>query len=375
MKKKILMVGPLPPTIGGITTFITGVLESDLYRRYKFITFGTERPTFGIVRDVRDYTLIFRIGLTCLVKSIMTTIFHILLFPFVLITKSPNLVHINTSTYWSFWENVVYILLLKLFFKKTIIHIHGGEFDKFYKDSNCILKFLMKRILNLPERVIFLSEKWKNFFTDIIPPNKIVVLENFVNFSKYAKTRRKIDLHEDKIKVLFIGGAGAKTKGIYDIFQSIPTIVRQHKNICFVFVACANIDLDINYKWVEINSHVQILDYVHGDEKIKIFSSSDIFILPSYAEGLPIAMLEAMAAGLPIIATSVGAIPEVIEDRRNGFLIKTGDYHALAEKILTLAKDKKLRQRMGKNNIEKIIKQYDRKVIMKKLNSVYEKLL
>ena len=375
-KKKILMVGPLPPTVGGITTFITGILESELNRKYKFITFGTERPTFGIVRDVGDYTLLFRVGLPCLVKSIISTISHLLMFPFVLIMKSPNLVHIHTSTYWSFWENAVYILVSNLFFKKTIIHIHGGAFNKFYKDSNYLVKFLMEKILNLPDRVIALSPKWKKFFTDLLPQNKIVVLGNFVNFSRYAQFKRKVDPPKDIIKVLFIGGAQAKTKGIYDILKAISTIVRQHENICFVFVGCANISkLDIISKREEIISHVKILDYVHGDKKIEVFTNSDIFILPSYSEGFPIAMLEAMAAGLPIIATSVGAIPEVIEDGKNGFLIKTGDYHALAEKILILAKDKKLRQKMGKNNIEKIRKQYGEEVVIKKLNNVYEKLL
>jgi glycosyltransferase involved in cell wall biosynthesis len=375
-KKKILMVGPLPPTVGGITTFITGILESNLNRKYKFITFGTERPTLGIVYDVRDYTLMFRVGLPCLVKSIMATTSHLLMFPFILIVKSPNLVHIHTSTYWSFWENAVYILVSNLFFKKTIVHIHGGAFDKFYKDSNYLVKFLMGKILNLPDRVIALSPKWKRFFTDLIPQNKIIVLGNFVNFSRYAQFKRKVDLPEDMIKVLFIGGAGAKTKGIYDILKAIPTIVRQHENICFVFVGCANVgELNIISKEEEIISHVRVLDYVYGDKKIKVFSNSDIFILPSYSEGFPIAMLEAMAAGLPIIATSVGAIPEVIEDGKNGFLIKTGDYNALAEKILILAKDKKLRQKMGKNNIEKIKRQYDREVVMEKLDNIYDKLL
>jgi hypothetical protein len=114
-KKKILMVGPLQPTLGGITTFITGILESNLNRKYKFITFGTERPTLGIVYDVRDYTLMFRVRLLCLVKSTMSTIRHLLMFLFILIVKSPNLIHIRTSTFWSFWENAVYILVSNLF--------------------------------------------------------------------------------------------------------------------------------------------------------------------------------------------------------------------------------------------------------------------
>jgi glycosyltransferase involved in cell wall biosynthesis len=117
------------------------------------------------------------------------------------------------------------------------------------------------------------------------------------------------------------------------------------------------------------------LGYLHGDEKLEIFFESDIFILPSYGEGLPITILEAMAAGLPIIATSVGAIPEIIEDGKNGFLTEAGDYVGLAKKILKLARDMKLRQEMGKNNIEKIERQYNKDLIVSKLSAEYEKLL
>ena len=86
-------------------------------------------------------------------------------------------------------------------------------------------------------------------------------------------------------------------------------------------------------------------------------------------------MLEAMAGGLPIIATSVGSIPEVIEERKNGFLIEVGDYDALAEKILILAKDEKLRRKMARNNVNKIRKRYDRTVVMRRLDNLYAQLL
>lgn len=76
-------------------------------------------------------------------------------------------------------------------------------------------------------------------------------------------------------------------------------------------------------------------------------TSNILYILPSYAEGLPCALLEAMAAGLPVVSTSVGSIPEVVEDSINGFLITPGDFTSLAEKIVVLANDRALRQTMA----------------------------
>lgn len=375
-KKRILMVGPLPPTVGGITTFITSVLESDLGEKYELITFGTERPIVGLVKDVDDYTLMFRIKLKLLVKSIMSTISHLFMFPIALIMNRPNLVHIHTSVYWSYWENVVYLLISNLFLKKTVLHLHTGLFDKFYERSNFFAKFLIRKSLGLSDEIIVLSRKWKIFLKNLIPENKIAVLENFVNFSRYVQFKREVDFQEGTINILFVGGVGAKMKGVYDVFKAIPMAVRQCKNICFVFVACASIEKhDIISKGEEIISHTKFLDYIYGDKKTKVFINSDIFILPSYSEGLPITMLEAMAAGLPIIATAVGSVPEAIEDGKNGFLIKTGDYKALAEKILILAKDKKLRRKMALNNINKIRNRYDLTVVMEKLDNLYAQLL
>jgi glycosyltransferase involved in cell wall biosynthesis len=97
--------------------------------------------------------------------------------------------------------------------------------------------------------------------------------------------------------------------------------------------------------------------------------------LPSYSEGLPITILEAMATGLPIIASSVGSIPEVIQDGKNGFLIEAGDYKALAEKIKLLIRNKDLRQQMAINNVKKIAANYDKNVVLLQLRNEYDKLL
>jgi len=375
-RKKILVVGPLPPTVGGITTFITSILDSDLNKKYRFITFGTERPTVGIVRDVSDYTVVFQIGLFCLIKSIVWTISHLLTFPFVLFKNRPDIVHVCTASYWSFWENAVYVLISEMFSKKTFFHIHGGGFDEFYKNSNRFVKFLIRKILDLSDKVIVLSSAWKRFFTNFTPENKIAVLENFVNFSQYSRFKKEGGLSKDTITVLFVGGVGAKEKGLYDIFKTIPIVINRCENILFLFVACSSIEkFNTIREKEEIASHTKFLGYLHGDEKIRVFSESDIFILPSYSEGLPITMLEAMVTGLPVIATPVGAIAEIIEDGVNGFLVKAGDYQALAEKIVILAQERKLRLKMGQNNIEKIKKEYDKNVVIAKLDNEYDKLL
>lgn len=370
------MLGPLPPAVGGITTFIKGISESELNKKYNLILFGTERPTFRVARDCHSPILVFRIGLTLLLKSIIWTMSHLLMFPFVLLFNRPDIVHIHTASYWSFWENTVYCLISRLLHKKVIVHIHGGLFHRFYENNTKFVRLLIRKVLNVPDTIIVLSSRWRDSFMGIIPEDRIVVLENFVDLSRFAHFNRELNLSDDFINVLFVGGVGAKAKGLYDVLQAIPIVVKEYDKITFSFVACGDtcrLGLTGNKKLY--SSHAKFLDYVSGGAKIKVFTTSDIFVLPSRGEGLPIAMLEAMAAGLPVIATPVGSIPEVIEEGKNGFLVEPGDYKSLAGKILILAKDKKLRRKMATNNTNKIRKRYDRPIVTRKLDNLYTRLL
>ena len=98
---------------------------------------------------------------------------------------------------------------------------------------------------------------------------------------------------------------------------------------------------------------------------------ADIFILPSYNEGLPMSILEAMSYGLPVISTPVGGIPEIVKDGVNGYLIFPGDNEALAEKIELLAKNKELRLRMGQENYKLVSQKYNAGTIINQLKILY----
>jgi glycosyltransferase involved in cell wall biosynthesis len=378
-KGKVLLVGPLPPIVGGITTFITNLKDSRLTEQFTLLTFGTERPTLNLFREVYDYSIVAFIGSNLLLRSIICTTSHILSYPFFLIRNNIHIVHINTASYWSFWENAVYVILSRMLLKKTILHIHGGFFEEFYEGSSYFSKFLIRAILTLSDVTIVLSPSWKQFFAKLMPERKISVLPNFVELNADASfniRNRPSSSETDVINVLFIGGAGAKGKGLFDVVRAIPILRNQLENIYFFLVACSGVEgLETELCEKGITSNIKILGYLYGDELSKIYSESDIFILPSYAEGLPITMLEAMATGLPVVATSVGAIPDVIQNGVNGFLIKAGDFNELSEKILILSRNPSLRREMAKNNIELIRNLYEKSVVLKDLQNEYNRLL
>jgi len=229
----------------------------------------------------------------------------------------------------------------------------------------------------MTDKIIILSLRQKKLYMKFVTKDKLSVIPNVINYKIFQKQSKRKLGESNVIKVLFIGGEEAKRKGIYDIIKAIPIVVNKYgENILFVFLGRCNTKKlrDICKKY-NIKKYVDFKGYVEERVKIKVMNSSDIFILPSYAEGLPIAILEAMAAGLPVISTPVGSIPEVIKEEVNGYLIEQGDYYALAERIITLIKDTRLRKKIGINNKEKILREFDMNMLENKLANLYKKIL
>jgi glycosyltransferase involved in cell wall biosynthesis len=125
---------------------------------------------------------------------------------------------------------------------------------------------------------------------------------------------------------------------------------------------------------LDLEDRCQLVGTVRGESKTQLLDEASLFVLPSYNEGLPMAILEAMAAGLAVVATPVGGIPEVIRDDYNGFLVTPGDVEALAEKLAILANDRHLREVMGRRGREIAEQELDVKPYVERLVALYESL-
>jgi glycosyltransferase involved in cell wall biosynthesis len=125
---------------------------------------------------------------------------------------------------------------------------------------------------------------------------------------------------------------------------------------------------------MHLEDYVKFIGQVPNEQIPSLYDAADVLVLPSLSEGFPVTVLEAMASGLPIIATRVGGLPEVIEEGRNGFLVEPKNPKQIAEKILLLLENNKLRENISKNNIRKAMS-YSWQNIVQQLEKVYHKII
>jgi len=348
--EKILMIGPSFDCQGGISAVSKMLYDYLISMKYPVYHLGSTIE--GVFSKRYLFTLYSYIKF---IKFFFTTRF--------------SFVHVHCSTHHSFYRKLFYIILAQILGSKILLHVHPERFYDFYKKGNKYYRFFVKRILTRSEIIIVLSDAIKKKFSKILPKEKICVLNNPVISSNFRCQKEK----RGKM-VLYLGWI-IPEKGVYDILEAIPGVIEQEPSAIFVFCGTKEIDkLKSICENAQHRNHVYIREWVSDQEKSNLLSKSIMLILPSYTEGFPNVILEAMASCLPIITTPVGAIPEIIQHKINGFLIEPGDVESLKETILILLKNPELCIKMGKAN-EKLVKdKYDIRIIGKKLLNIYSQI-
>ena len=271
----------------------------------------------------------------------------------------------------------LYVLICKLRNKPVILHVHGGAFKLFYTNSNSIQKALIRETLELSTALIVLSSYWKSFFQSIVPDCKIRVIPNSVTVQEI----NEFDPEKETVNILFLG-ALSKNKGLNELITIIPKIINYNKKVVITiagFPIQKEKRLNFLLKALKQNSKFSgnfcFIENLIGKEKDKVFKNTDIYVLPSYFEGLPFTILESMSYGIPVITTDVGSIPDVVEPLKNGLFIKSKSEKDLLEKLIFLIDNFSLRVEIGKNNHEKIKKYYSHESIFEKVDSIYKSVI
>jgi len=325
-KKRVLLVSVILPTEGGPTGFSRELMRADL--GWKVIPFNVGRPPKKKKKDLgQGYKQLLDAGSRRAVWGAMITLFNLVRFPFVLFWERPHIVHINGLNHWPFWEYGIYVLISKICFRRVVYHYHDS-FDLFYLPSGRLSKWLIRRILQMSDTLIVLSLKVKKIVLDFMEEGKVYFIPSSVKtsyFSERPESSEKLYGDREKINVLFVGGQYPFRKGISDILKAAPRIIECVPNIHFLFTGGHNVESMLpQIEQMRLSDYISFLGWIPKGDKARLYHSADMLILPSYDEGLPYVIIEALASGLPIVSTSVGGIPEAVEDGINGFIIEPG---------------------------------------------------
>lgn len=344
-----------------------------------FLSTDPQKGKGGVASVIKEYKNIFPEAhfvsttstsggfenLRTLIKGIFQTL-YLLLF-----RKEIEIIHIHGSSYNSFYRKFVLFQLCSLFNKKIIYHIHGAEFHLFYQNSNRFTKKIIHHFIDNVDCLICLSQKWKLFFNNTFNPRRIELIPNIVpNISSINKSSN----FKKPLKFLFLGHISER-KGIWLLIETIKDYSSDFIGE-IVFQIGGNGETEQLEQLIEdynLADTVKYIGYISGEEKQELLSSADVYILPSYNEGLPISILEAMSNSLPILSTAVGGIPEIVSSM-NGQLIEPGNKSELWKAIqFFIHADHNTLKLMGEESCKKI-QPHMPEAVKQKLEYLYKSL-
>ncbi|MGB4064293.1 MAG: glycosyltransferase family 4 protein [Azonexus sp.] len=277
--------------------------------------------------------------------------------------------HIHVAAGASFWRKSLIVLPLFLLRVPVIFHIHDGEFSDFYR-SQCgvIARYFVRNILER-SYVIALSSSWVNELKGIAPRAVVVCIQNPVELTPVIDRDGR---NMDSITVLFLGRL-SKEKGVFDLLESFAAI--QNTSVKWKLILAGNGDLLGVRQLADdlgVSAMVELTGWVGSEKKAELLNKADMLVLPSYFEGLPMAVLEGMASGLPVVSSRVGGIPDVVQDSVNGLLFAPGDIKALSCCFEMLGADLSFARKLGRVARLCAENDFSVQVVIERLEKLYQ---
>ncbi|GJJ04897.1 polysaccharide biosynthesis protein [Duganella rhizosphaerae] len=285
-----------------------------------------------------------------------------------LLTGQIGLLHVHVSRRASFWRKALFFLPAFLFRVPAVLHLHSGAFHEFYeRECGSAGRWLVRLVFDRAAQVIVLSQTWRQWAATITSNPNVHAIYNPVLMPAAPPDWGKRIAGQ----TLFFGRLG-KNKGSYDLLEAACQLAPRFPQLLLRMGGDGELpQTAARAGELGIAQHVQLLGWVRGADKERALASATLYVLPSYSEGLPMSVLEAMAAGLPVLTTPVGGIPEAVADGVEGFLIAPGDVAALARRWEQLLNDPELARRMGTAARHKIATTFSAEAVLPKVEQLY----
>jgi len=347
-KKKVLFIGSFLATakdggVGGQMFASKTIVNSSLNKTISWTLLDTTaRSNILSSNFVRIYKAFIR-----LVKFL----YYILFFKF-------DYILIFVGDGWSFWEKGLMSIFGKYLSRaKIILAPRSGFLVNNINNTGKLRKFI-KFVFNKVDIIICQSQYWKRLFEKLAynqSKSKFVVIENMINFEDYKGIKIREASKNISATILFMAWV-TRAKGIYELIEAIKMLAQEGLKFKVIIAGHGDEYETIRKSIDKSNLHnfVEMKGWVLGDEKHKILAESDIFVLPTYFEGYPNSLVEAMAAGKACIATKVGSIPDMIDHKKTGLLIEKESSKQLYESLSLLINNENLRKTISINARNKI---------------------
>lgn len=327
----VVILGPALDAISGVSTHLKLLLGSSLTQNFSFSH--------------------FQVGSEGRRESLSGRWLRLMLSPLALAWRifrsGAGIVHINTSlNRRAYWRDLAYLLVAKTCGVRVVYQVHGGALPRDFAAGHPLRLRLLQATLTLPDAIVVLALSELAAYREFVPAQVVVAIPNAIELPAAKPPRQSA--RDGVLRLIYVGRLD-RGKGLGEALRGLA-LARADGTAATLLLAGSGPDeasLAAEARDLGIEQAVHFVGPVFADAKLALLAEADVLLLPTHAEGLPYALLEAMAAGLPAITTRVGAIPDVVVEGVHGLFVPVRDDHAIAGAISRLADDGELLARAG----------------------------
>jgi len=343
---RVLLAGPALGAISGVSTHVNLLLAA---------------PWSSVGENALDLTH-FQIGSEGREESAAGRLLRLLASPLALgaclVTRRIDVLHLNTSlNSKAYWRDVVYLGVARLLRRRVILQIHGGSLPHEFFAGRRWATALFRRVLRAADAVVALGKPEWQAFRDFVPDVRVHLIPNAVVLASASASVG--DSEQAGLRLLFLGRLDA-AKGLFELLEAVAVLVRSGRLIRLLIAGSGSEEATLRAR-VEahgLHPQVEFTGARFGADKQALLQWAQVFVLPSHAEGLPYALLEAMAAGIVPVVSAVGSVPDVVGDLEHGLLVTPHRVDELVAALARLDDDRALLARLGVAARARIIERF-----------------
>ena len=340
---KILIVGPSPPPYHGVSVATKVLLDSLSSEHFSVVHLDTA--------DRRGIAHVDQPDLWDVLLFIRQWIVHVTN----IVRKRPQICYLPLSqSRIGFVRDSFFMIPAFLAGSAVVTHLHGANFDQVYEHGGRVFKQYVDFILKRVAKFVVLGEMLKPIFSTWAKPDSIAVVPNGVPESSQARAIRYESGTSSKFRVMFLSTL-SRQKGLFVLLDTISLVAREYPDVEFHIAGLwwgTGTEEEAREQLLATQQTARVIFHglLSGDDKMQFLRSGDVFVFPGIQqEGQPLTVLEAMCAGLPVIATDRGCLRETVVEGVTGFIVPPNSPEAIAERLLYLIRSPEERHRIAKN--------------------------